>query len=373
MSRTTKRAAIVRLPPRSNLEVTLARSAQVATVVVGVLAVIVALDAGEFILSPILLGITIGLMLGPIATRLERQGLWPTLSAALVVVIFVGILGALLLALAAPLSFWIERIPAIWSDLRGRLAEWQAPIEAMRDFQTQLRTVTVGDEGLTVSVDDGSTVTTLATLAPGLIGQLLLFFASLYFFVATRHETRAFALKLCLKRRLRWRVAHIFRDVERLVSRYLLSISLINFGHGAAVSLATWAMGVPSPLLWGAIAAVFNFVPYLGPALTAVILFGVGLAEFDTLGASFMPVAVYFAIHFIEAQFVTPLVIGRTMTLNPFLVLLALAFWLWLWGPIGGFIAIPNLLMIYAIVWNLVPGLDASSATPVRVAPGLAA
>ena len=357
MNRTIKRAPIVRLPPKSNIEIVIARSAQVSMIIVGILAVIAALYAGRFILSPILLGITIGLMLGPFAIRVERHGIPPSVSGALVVLIFVGLLSALVFAVATPLSFWIERIPTILTDLRLRLTEFQGPIDTIRTMREQVRSVTGGGEGLTVSVDDNSAVANLATLAPGVIAQILLFFASLYFFIATRHETRAATLKLCIKRRLRWRVAHIFRDIERLVSRYLLSITLINVAHGVAVVVAMWAIDVPSPMLWGAIATIFNFVPYLGPALTGVILFAVGLAEFDTLTGSLLPVIIYLAIHFTEAQFVTPMVIGRAMTLNPFAVLIALAFWIWLWGPIGGFIAIPALLILYAIFWNLIPGM----------------
>ena len=99
-----------------------------------------------------------------------------------------------------------------------------------------------------------------ATLAPALLGQMLLFFASLYFFVATRHDTRAAILTLCFGRRLRWRVAHIFRDVEAMVSRYLLSITLINVAEGAALAAGLWLLGVPSALLWGVLAAISAFI-----------------------------------------------------------------------------------------------------------------
>ncbi|MBS9722526.1 AI-2E family transporter [Tianweitania sp. BSSL-BM11] len=362
MNRTIKRAPIVRLPPRSNTEIVIARSAQVAMIIVGVLAVIAALYAGKFILAPIFLGVTIGLMLGPVATRVERYAVSSSLTGVIVVLIFLALLSGLVFAVAAPLSFWVERIPAMFSDLRLRLTEFQGPIETIRTMREQLRSVTGGSESLPVSVDDDSAVASLAILAPSVFAQILLFFASLYFFIATRHETRKAILQLCIRRRLRWRVAHIFRDIERLVSRYLLSIALINIAHGAAVVVAMWVLDVPSPILWGAIAALFNFVPYLGPALTAVILFAVGLAEFDTFTASLLPVIIYLAIHLIEAQFVTPMVIGRAMTLNPFAVLIALAFWIWLWGPIGGFIAIPGLLILYAVVWNLIPGIAADNA-----------
>ena len=188
-------------------------------------------------------------------------------------------------------------------------------------------------------------------------GQVLLFLASLYFFVATRYQTRHSILQVCVSRKLRWRVAHIFRDVERSVSRYLLSISIINVGLGFAVSIAMLAIGMPSPALWGALAGLLNFVVYLGPAVMAVILFAVGLTQFDTLGGSLLPPLVYLAINLVEAQFVTPHVIGRAMTMNPFVVILSIAFWIWIWGPLGGFIAIPVLLVLYSVAANIIPGI----------------
>ena len=211
---------------------------------------------------------------------------------------------------------------------------------------------------MTVSVDDGSAVESVATLAPAVIAQILIFLASLYFFVATRHDTRTAILKLCFSRRLRWRTAHIFRDVETFVSRYLLSITVINVSEGVAVGAGLYLVGVQSAILWGALAAVANFIIFLGPLSMTILLFGVGLTEFDTFGGALIPPLVYQSINLIEQQFVTPLVIGRTMTMNPFVVVLALIFWIWLWGPLGGFIAIPALLIVYAIIRNIVPGAD---------------
>jgi predicted PurR-regulated permease PerM len=356
-NRTAKKAPIVRLPPKSNVEIFLAQAAQVSVIFIGIIALVFALATGEYILAPISLGIVIGLMLGPIATRLERRGFPPGLSATAVVLIFIFAACLLALALAAPLSFWIGRLPQIWSDLQGQLAQLRQPLQALNGIREQLRNLT-GDDGVSVSVDEGMGFESLATLAPAVIAQILIFFASLYFFVATRHQTRAAILSLFFKRRLRWRVAHIFRDVESLVSRYLISISAINIAEGTAVGIGLFLIGVPSAPLWGALAALANFVPFIGPALMVLILFAIGLAEFDTFGGSLLPVAVYLAINTVEAQFVTPTVIGRTMTLNPLVVLLALVFWIWLWGPLGGFIAIPALLVAYAVVRNIVPGLN---------------
>lgn len=352
-----KRPPIVRLPPRSSFEIALARSSQVATIFVGLTALVFALHAGKLVLAPVALAVVIGLMLGPLASRLERRGAPSWLSAAVVVLLFLVALAGLLVAVFAPLSFWAGELPRIWSQLQVQLADLRNLFDALRGLQEQLRQVT-GGEGLTVSVDEGSPVEDVATLAPTLAAQVLLFMASLYFFVATRHDIRLSVLRLCTNRRLRWRTAHIFRDVEGMVSTYLLSIGAINLGLGVAVGAALWVADVPSAALWGALAGLLNFIVYIGPAVMAAILFAVGLGTFDTLAASAMPMIIYLSLNLVEAQIVTPMVVGRTLTLNPFVVLLALAFWIWLWGPIGGFIAIPAVLIVMAIARNLLPGVD---------------
>lgn len=356
-NRIAKKAPIVRLPPKSNVELLLLRSAQVAVITMGFVASVFALHAGQYILAPASLGIVIGLMFGPIATRLENQGMRPGLSASLVVILFIVAIALFAAAVAAPLSVWLSRLPQLWSNLHLQLSQLKEPLDALNSVREQLRELT-GSEALPVSVDEGSGVESMAVLAPALVAQVLIFFACLYFFVATRNQTRSAILKLCLDRRLRWRVAHIFRDVERMVSRYLLSITIINILEGIAVGIGLYLIGVPSAALWGALAALANFVVFIGPIVMVAILFMVGLAEFDTLTGSLLPVGVYLAINMLEAQFVTPMVIGRTMTLNPFVVVLALIFWIWLWGPLGGFIAIPALLIVYAAIRNIVPGIN---------------
>lgn len=352
-----KKPPIVRLPPRSNIEIMLARSSQLSMIVVGLVVFVFALHAGKFVLQPVALAVVVGLMLGPVAIRLERAGAPTWLSASLVVLIFMAVVAGLVLALFRPLSFWAGELPRIWEQLQLQLSDLRNLIEALRGVQEQLREVT-GGEGLKVSVEDGTAVESVATFAPALLAQVLLFLASLFFFVATRHDIRVSVLKLCFERRLRWRTAHIFRDVETMVSTYLLSICAINVGLGVAVAGALWIAGVPSAALWGALAGLLNFVIYIGPTVMAAILFVVGLGTYDTLTVSLMPMAIYLGINLIEAQFVTPMVVGRTLTLNPFAVLLALAFWLWIWGPIGGFIAIPAMLIVMAVARNLFPGVD---------------
>jgi predicted PurR-regulated permease PerM len=355
-----KKPPIVRLPPKSNLELLLSNGARVSMLLVGIIAFVFALHAGRLILEPVALGIVIGLMLGPVASKIEERGVSPALSSLLVVLVFLLCLCALAAALATPLAFWFSRLPEIWREVQIHLSQFREPLDSIAHMREQLRNITGGSK-VTVSVDSGSPVESVAVLAPAVIAQIILFFAGMYFFVATRHRTRIAILRLCLDRRLRWRVAHIFRDVEYLVSRYLLSITVINIGQGIAVTLALWAIGVPSPAIWGALAALLNFVIYIGPAVMAAVLLGVGVISFDTLGATLLPTIVFLALHLAESQFVTPTVLGRTLTLNPFVIFLALAFWIWIWGPIGGFIAVPALLIVYAIGGNILPGMEWST------------
>ncbi|GAB5505999.1 MAG: AI-2E family transporter [Rhizobiaceae bacterium] len=354
----TKLPPISRLPLKVDIDLLLGRSANIAIIGVGIVGLVFALYAGAFVLMPVALAVTVGLMLGPVATRLERRGVPSWASSALVFLLFVTGLCLLALALTGPLSFWAGELPRIWNRLQVHLAELSGPIKALRNLQDEMGSL-MGGSGTAVRVEeDGTGVEDVAVLAPALVAQILLFGASLYFFVATRNNIRDTLLRICVNRRLRWRVAHIFRDVEMLVSRYLLSITAINICLGIAVALVLWLVGVPSPLLWGALAGLLNFVIYIGPAVMAVILFAVGLSVGETISQSLVPPLAYLSVNFVEAQFVTPMVVGRTMTLNPFLVLLALAFWIWIWGPIGGFIAIPALLIFFAIARNILPGVN---------------
>ena len=356
-NRIAKKAPIVRLPPKSNVELLLLRSAQVAVIVMGFIAAIFALAAGEYILAPASLGIVLGLMLGPVATRLERRGLPSVLSASLVVVLFIIAICLFAAVLAAPLNFWLARLPQLWANLQLQLSELKGPLEALKGVRDQIRELT-GGEGLTVSVDEGMGVESMASLAPAVVGQILIFFACLYFFVATRHQTRTALLKLCFDRRLRWRVAHIFRDVEQ----HGVALSPVDHHHqhpggrrcrrrplshrrsvGAAVGRACRAdqfrrLHRPDGHGRHPVHGRPRRIRHAGRQPSAV--------------------AVYLGINVVEAQFVTPMVIGRTMTLNPFIVMLALIFWIWLWGPLGGFIAIPALLVVYAVIRNIMPGIN---------------
>jgi len=352
---------VVRIAAKSGMDAGLQSAARIAIIITGLVAAFAALDHAQPFLAPVCLAVITGLMASPVATALERF-IPASLAAATVVVLFLGLIAAAVALFSMPLSIWTERLPEIWHEMQRHLVNWRTVFDTLGGVQEQIRTIAGGKAEMTVDIADNSAVEEIATLAPTLVAQIVLFLASLYFFLATRHSIRASVLSLCFSRRSRLRTARMFRDAEWFVSRYLLSITVINAALGAATAFTMWLLDVPQPFLWGMLAFSLNYVVYIGPAIMAAILLGVGLATWDSPPAIFLPMGAYLILNMIEAQFVTPQVIGRSVTLNPFFVFLSLAFWLWLWGPAGGLLAVPFLLIAYAVIRNAVPVSSGASS-----------
>ncbi len=341
---------------RTQFQKILAGTAQLSLIVVGGMTVLVALHLGQVVLAPVFLAITVGLMFGPVADALEQRGVPDGVSAGVVVLLFLALIGLGAALFAAPVMGLIDRIPVMWAALRAELANWQEPLASIGALQEQIKGVFGSeDAALTVAVEEGGPVQDIAFSVPALLAEVLVFLASLYFFLATRDQIRIFVLSLCATRRVRWRVAHMFRDVEQGVSKFLLTVSVINISMGVAVTILMALIGMPTPLLWGALAAVLNFIPFVGQAAMVVVLFAAGLGTQNGLGGALLPVGLYLALNFVEGNFVTPNLIGRAMTMNPFLIFFAITYWLWAWGPVGGFIAVPSLLILYSVASNILP------------------
>ena len=340
----------------------LGNGSQLGLVFIACAVALLAIDAGQFILAPVFLAVIVGLMCSPIAARMERLGLPSAISAAVVVVILIAVVAGAVLAFSAPLSAWVGKVPVIWDKLVGELANFREPLEALGAMQRQIESIFGGGTAMTVQVADGGPITDIASFAPAALGQVLIFFGGLYFFVAARDAIRLGILSLCFTRKMRWRTAHVFRDVEMRVSRYLLTITMVNLVLGGAVTLAMWATGMPSPLLWGALAFVLNYIPFLGQAAMLVLIFLIGLGTRDGLTAALIPTAAYWGLSFLESQLVTPNLLGRTMTINPFLIFLSLTYWLWAWGPVGGLVAVPSVLMLHSMITHIIPSRSVVSA-----------
>jgi predicted PurR-regulated permease PerM len=346
--------------PSAPFDRLLNNSSRIAVIVLATIAVIFVCVVAQALLAPVVLAVVIGLMFGPLADLIERRGVVPSLSAAVIILAFVAVILVSLLLFAGPLAEWATRGPQIWQKLQGHLAQLQAPLTALGSIQEQLQSLAGSRTAMEVSIKDGSAWMSWALAAPALVGELLVFLASLYFYLATRHVSRRAVLSVITSRALRWRFAHVYREIERKISSFLVTVSLLNLAVGVAVALSMQIAGIPSPILWGALAFVLNYIPYIGQGTMMLLLLLVGAGTKDGLGEAVLPVASYMVINFAEGQVITPHLLGHRMTLNPFLIFLSTAFGIWVWGPIGGAIAVPMLLISQVVLVHVLPKSDHS-------------
>ena len=322
---------------------TLSRAAGIGIFVVVLL---FALWAAAAIVVPTMAAVVLGLALGPMVDWLTRRRVPAYAAAGLIVLAVLLVVHLTLAAFALPLIAWIDRAPEIVATMREKLAPLRLLMAQVQEITDAVEAASgMGGEGDASSGGSLGMLLSVAALAPVMIAQVVLFVGALFFFLATRRVLRAAALGVCLTRPARLLAAGTLARVEEALSSYFAVISVVNICLGVATGLMCWALGLPTPALWGALATVLNFAPYVGPALLTVILFGVGLVSLDTMTAAMIPPLAFLALTTLEGQLITPAVLGQRLTMNPLMIFLAIAFWMWLWGPAGAFVAVPLLLI----------------------------
>lgn len=319
-----------------------------------VFALIAALWFAAALAVPIAAALVVGLVLGPFVDRLGRLGLPAFVSAALVCIAALVVVHAMLALCALPMLDWIDRAPQLWEEVRVKLAPLKDAVTELGEMTKMVERAAGLDEQGMVAVAGPGFLSNLATAAPAMAAEVVIFAGTLFFFLATRRDLKRAILGVCLSRRTRLAAARIFSDSETVLSRYFTVITIINIGLGVATGLVAFAAGLPSPALWGALAAILNFAPYVGPAIVTAVLFLVALASLDTVWSAALVALTFVALTTVEGQFITPAVLGRHHTLNPLLIFIAIAWWLWLWGPVGAFIAVPFLLIGSVAVARLI-------------------
>jgi predicted PurR-regulated permease PerM len=251
--------------------------------------------------------------------------------------------------LAGPLSEWIGRAPEIGATIKDRLAVLDRPIAALHELQTTLFGTDNG--AVNVNTPASSFVLPMVAFVTPAAAELLLFFGTLLFFLIGQIELRTSLVALFGNRDTKLRFLKIMRDIERNLAGYLTVVTIINTALGAIVAIGTWLVGYPNPVIFGILAALLNYVPYVGPGIMVIVLFGVGLVTFPFIAHAVIAPIGFIVLTTTEGHLVTPTIVGRRLTLNPLLVLLALAFWTWMWGPFGAFLAVP-LSIIGLVVFN---------------------
>ena len=320
------------------------------------------LYAARDIVLPVVLAFVLKLLLEPAMRLLVRLRLPRTATALLLILAVFGILVGLGTALAGPAADWAAKLPEGVPRLQERLAFLSGPIEAVRHFLAQIEAYTRGGGSAapaTVSVQPtGGLSQALFAGTAGVAGDLFTTLLLLFFLLVSGDLLLRRLIEVLPTYRNKRQVVEISQRIEDDVSAYLATITLINAVVGLASAGIMWACGVGDPVLWGAVAFLLNYVPILGPMVTAVVFLLAGLLSVETLWLALLPAGLYFAVHIAEGETITPLLLARRFTLNPVLVVVALVFWHWMWGIPGAILAVP-MLAIAKIVCDRIASLAA--------------
>ncbi len=309
-----------------------------------------ALYLGRALFLPIILALLLALTFMPIVRNLARRGIPPAVSAVLLVAAIGGVsLGASIL-LANPVTQVIEEAPRTIRELRQRfnysggtvsaLVEASKQVEDMTDGSGSVdkpQKVIIAQPGILSWAADtfsgiGSTLVATFILAAFLLASGDLFLQKIVRILPTLHDKK--------------RSVRIVHDIEYEVSRYILTITVINACFGTIIGLAMMAFGMPNPLMWGIAAALLNYVPYLGALVAIALIAATAIVTFPTLTMAAFPPVAYLIVNLAEGTVITPLILGRRLELNAVVILIALAFCGWLWGIVGVLIAVPLLVVV---------------------------
>ncbi len=304
------------------------------------------------LMVPIVTAFVLSVLLAPATVWLRRRHIPESLGALIAVLVgFSLFIGGMYLTVQ-PGAAWFEKLPGVVEQAKSKLISVQEAVSTVQTVSEQVNEIAeLGDAETDDSVTlKGPRLTdSLVSSARIIVVQIIFTSVLTYFFLSSRRD---FQRKMMLFRsniRGMRQTLNVMRAVERQVGSYMLTMMTINIGLGAATAVAMWAIGMPSPLVWGGLAAILNFVPYLGPIALVALLSVTGLVAFDTAPAMLAPPLLYMTLNFIESNFVTPMLIGVRLTISPLAIILNISFWTWLWGPAGAVISIPILVIFKTI------------------------
>ena len=323
-----------------------------------ILAIFASLYLASSLLLPLILSMLLALLLSPVVTRMAKLGLPRPAGAMLIITALGGSIVTGSYFLIAPASAWIEQIPGAINSLQTELSPITQQIKDVSEAaekvdnlgedeqQARQRLVQVEGEDLRDAF--------LERAQAFVLGSVVLFFL-LYFLLAGSDRLRRNVLEALPDKASEDRALVIMRRMQNEISRYLLSISIINVLLGSVVAALCWQFDLPNPLLWGAMAATLNFVPYIGPVVGLLVITAVSIVTLPEPQSLAVP-ALFFLITSLEGQLITPTVLGRNLSLNPIFIFLALIFWGWMWGVIGALLAVP-IMVTLKITCDNVPRL----------------
>jgi predicted PurR-regulated permease PerM len=326
-----------------------------------------ALKAGAEFFLPLTAAAVIAIALVPALEWLERRGVPSALAAFSCILTLLLLVNGALALIVVPASGWFVRLPEQLPRIQANLApliDFYASLQRFVDETLQAFATNTAAQMQAVAIETpNSLVDYLSGSAPAAAIQTFFAILLIYFFLAGWTTMRRVTIRSRGSFDGALHTARIIQNVVDATSAYITTIVMINAMLGLSVALLLWALGMPSPFMWGGIVALCNFVPYVGPIIAAVLLGMGGLMTFDSVAIAMLPALIQIGLHTIEANIVTPMVLGRRLTINPLLILVSLSFWGWIWGAPGAFLAVPLLIIVQTILRSLGIGQARAVAT----------
>jgi predicted PurR-regulated permease PerM len=324
------------------------------------LALLAACYVAAEIVLPIVVAFVLMLVLQPVMRLLQRLHLPRGIAAMLMILVLFAALAGLGTILSGPAATWAQKLPESIPKLQDRLSFLGKPIAAVQKLISHAETLAQGaapapmpvameGTGLSQRLLEGT-----RSIVTGLLETVLV----LFFLLLSGDTFLRRLVEVLPSFKNKRQAVEISQQIESDISAYLTTITLMNIAVGAATGTVAAFCGLGDPVLWGTVAFLLNYVPILGPTIGVAVFFLVGLISIDTLWAAFLPAGLYLAIHIVEGETVTPMLLARRFTINPVLVIVSLVFWYWMWGVPGAILSTP-MLAITKIVCDRIQSLAA--------------
>jgi predicted PurR-regulated permease PerM len=316
-----------------------------AILILTLLAVVYTLYFGREIFIPLAIAVLLNFLLHPVVRFLGRFHLNEPVAAAVVLFVLMAGIGYGVYTLSDPLQEWLKRAPESIAEVQSKIKRVIRPVEQVNRAAAQVETATQpsGGSGQQVVVRGPSLGERISTTTQSLVIHLFEVIVLLYFLLASGDFFMHKMVRVLPDLTDKKKAVSIAREAKSSISAYLGVVTLINVGLGIVVYLAMLLLRMPNALLWGVAAGLLEFIPYVGAATMTVILTVAAIVTFEDLGRALLVPAVYFTIDVLQANFVTPIVLGRRLTLNPVAIFVGILFWGLIWGVAGAFLAVPIL------------------------------
>lgn len=308
------------------------------------------LSIGSVVFLPLVTAIVLTIILSPLADRLAAWGLPNVLASLTALLVFIAVVLVALATILQPAIALFDSFPEMIDTVGRRFTELRNEFAWIAQINEQLAELMGNSDSQQVVVATPSMIEELAFATPTVVLEVLLTLLMTFFMIEARVRLRRHLLFDRADFGSSIKAARVVREVQDRVAAYILTVSLINAGVGVIVACGAWLLGVEAPIMWGGLAALLNFLPYIGPLAMVGILSLFGIATSETILLGLIPAAAYLGLHTVESNIVTPSILGARFTMNPVMILIALSYFSWIWGVAGALLSVPILLMITAFI-----------------------